>query len=253
MTANAYSLDSLKMWKCFVTGMQFTLLTFSVHCSLICLLPVYFQPHWKCLKVLLDNTCELKYAELLEDDENGQWIDASECSKKPGKDCFLLELACNFRFDDSFTAWNYVYILRIHFWQISASWILQDMQIQTWKYILKGGILIDISLIKATVGEQKEEWWQWSKNESTAFMRFMWEVLRRRYSFKENKPSQTQNRKKNPPSNIDLMMLVCFLFWFGVLFWREGYSCIIWGKVWLIQIGFLNFFNYYYFNGIIIF
>lgn len=31
------------------------------------------------------------------------------------------------------------------------------MQIQTWKYVLKGGILIDISLTKATVKEQKEE------------------------------------------------------------------------------------------------
>lgn len=97
-------------------------LTFSVQCSLICLLPMYFQPHWKCLKVPLGNTREPKRAELLEDDQNGlQKNHAPECSKRLERDCFLPELACNFKFDDGFPAWIYVYILRIHFWQVSTS------------------------------------------------------------------------------------------------------------------------------------
>lgn len=35
--------------------------------------------------------------------------------------------------------------------------VLQSMQNQTWKYVVNGDILIDMSLSKATVGELKEE------------------------------------------------------------------------------------------------
>lgn len=61
-------------------------LTVSVQCSLICLLPVYFQPHWKCLKVSLDNTRKPKCAELLEDDQIGQQKKIMHLSVQKGLD-----------------------------------------------------------------------------------------------------------------------------------------------------------------------
>lgn len=98
-------------------------LTFSAQCSLICLLPLYFQPHWKCLKVPLDNACEPKWAELLEDGQNGlQKI--KSCTwvfKKAWERLFSSRAGLQFGFDDGFPARIYVCVLRIHFCQVSTS------------------------------------------------------------------------------------------------------------------------------------
>lgn len=98
--------------------MQFSLLIFSFTVlSLIPLLPMYFQPHYKCLKVQLDNTHKPDCSEPLENYQNGLQIHASECSQILETSSFLLKPACNFILDYSPSVWNYDYKLRTNFWQ----------------------------------------------------------------------------------------------------------------------------------------
>lgn len=121
-------------------------LTFSVQCSLICLLPMYFQPHWKCFKVPLDNTHEPKHAELLKDDQNG--LQKKPCTwvfKKAWERLLSSRAGLQFQMWWWFPCLDLCVHLEDSFLAGLYFWILQYMQIQTWKYILKGGILIDIS------------------------------------------------------------------------------------------------------------